>query len=173
MLFRSKVENLSAHWSGAIGLLTGQQFDGVDGDWTVATPTLDQVVASAIGQQTIYSSLQVGISTGNVLSYSGPKQQNFGETDPYTLYNRLFGGDFVPAGEEQQVSPTLGWRKRVLDAVMDDSHRLQSELGSADRERLDRHLEGIASLEDQLTRLQENPPASAACTRPEIGRAHV
>ncbi|MEC8423227.1 MAG: DUF1552 domain-containing protein, partial [Myxococcota bacterium] len=56
-----KVPNIIPHWSGAIGFLTGQAPDGVDGDWDVAGPTLDQDLAQEMGGDTIYRSLEVGV----------------------------------------------------------------------------------------------------------------
>ncbi len=162
-----KVDNISPHWSGAAGLLTGQQVEGDDDDWTMAGPTLDQVVADAIGGNTAYASMQIGVQTDEVLSYAGPNAPNYGETDPFTLYQRLFGDGFREPGTDTEPDPKLGYRRRVLDAVMEDVRSLQAELGAADRIRLDQHLEGIAALEARLQRLQEDPPDLASCVRAE------
>jgi Protein of unknown function (DUF1552) len=164
--FSIKVPNISPHWSGAAGLLTGRQIDGVDGDWTFGAPTLDQVVANAIGGDTFYRSLQIGIATDQLLSYSGPGQQNFGETDPFALYTRLFGDSFVPPGEDPVAPASLNWRRKVLDAVQEDARSLKSKLSSSDQLRLERHMEGIAAIEDRLVKLQEDPPGFAACQAP-------
>ncbi len=180
--YSTKVDNISPHWSGAAGLLTGQQIEGDDDNWTAASPTIDQVVADAIGADTAYGSMQVGVQSDEVFSYAGPNAPNYGETDPATLYERLFGEGFREPGTDTEPDPSLGYRRRVLDAVMEDVRSLQSELGAADRIRLDQHLEGIASLEDRLRKLQEDPPDLAACVRadapeesyPEIdGRAQI
>jgi hypothetical protein len=162
-----KVDNISPHWSGAAGLLTGQQIDGTDDDWTVAGPTLDQVVADAIGGDTIYRSIQIGIETEEVYSYTGPNAQNFGEVDPYTFYERLFGESWREPGEDSEPDPALGRRRSVLDAVMGDLSQLQSELGSADRQRLEQHLAGVEELEERLRKLEEDPPDLESCERPE------
>lgn len=161
-----KVDNISPHWSGACGLFTGAQVDGTDDDWTVAGPTIDQVIAEAIGGETLYRSLQVGIESTDCFSYAGPHAPNPAEADPYALYRRLFGDTFVEPGGKGLVDPSLGWRRSALDAVMEDVVALQAELGATDRERLERHLDGIRELEGRLARLQEDPPDLAACARP-------
>lgn len=161
-----RVENISPHYSGACGLLTGAQIDGTDADWTVAGPTLDQVVAEAIGGDTLYRSLQLGVVSASCFSWSGPNAQNFAETDPWALYGRLFGSSFSEPGKKGVVDPALAWRRSALDAVMADVAALQADLGAADRERLERHLDGVRELESRLQRLQENPVSLESCARP-------
>lgn len=162
-----KVDNISPHWSGACGLLTGRALVGDDDDWQVAGPTLDQVVAQAVGGDTLYRSMQLGIATDEVFSFSDATTQNYGETDPYTLYQRLFGDTFVEPGKGGTVSPTLGYRRSALDAVMDDIAAMQGVLGAADRARLEQHLDGVRQLELRLARLQEDPPDYESCSRPD------
>lgn len=161
-----KVDNISPHWSSATGLLTGQPIIGDDNSWTVAAPTIDQVVAQAIGGETIYRSLQIGVDSAGCFSYNGPNSVNPAESDPYTLYQRIFGDSFRAPGEEGLVDPRLAWRRSVLDGVMEDIGSLQSELGAADKVRLDQHLQGVRDLEQRLARLEEDPPNLASCSRP-------
>ncbi len=162
----ANVPNISPHWSGAVAIHTGSELDGEDGDWQVRTKTIDQVVADSFGADTLYRSLEIGVYSSSVFSYAGPNAQNFGETDPFALYERLFGPTFREPGEGGLVDPTLGYRRSVLDAVMADIGALQSKLGSADRVRLEQHLDGVRGLEQRLARLAEDPPDLAACTRP-------
>ena len=162
----AKVDVISPHWSGAAGLLTGQQVLGDDGDWTVGAPTIDQLIAASIGGDTLYRSLEIGVGTDEIFCYSGPNAPIPGETDPLTLYARLFGDTFRAPGEDGIVDPSLGFRRSVLDAVMDDLGSLQRELGQADRDRLEQHLTGVRELELRLARLEEDPPDYASCARP-------
>ncbi|MCP4807051.1 MAG: DUF1552 domain-containing protein [Proteobacteria bacterium] len=165
--FSTKVDNLIPHWSGLCGLLTGLPEDGPENGWTVRGPTLDQVVAQEIGNDTIYRSLEVGVTTTGAFSYNGPNSQNPAEMDPYTLYERIFGETFREPGEGGLVDPSLGYRRSALDAVMDDISSLQGELGYSDRVRLEQHLDGVRDLETRLARLQEDPPELEACVRPD------
>lgn len=159
------VPNTSPHWSGAVGLLTGQELQGDDDGWAVQGPTVDQVIAGSIGQDTLYPSLQLGVADSDTMSYNGPNQPNYGETDPYAFYQRLFGGTFLSGGDGT-VDPSLGFRRSVLDAVLGDLGRLKGRLGVADQQRLEAHTDAVRDLEQRLARLQEDPPDLAACTAP-------
>ncbi len=160
-----KVENTEAHGSGAAGLLSGAALELVGDDTTFAGPSIDQVIADEIGGETLYRSLQTGATDVSGVSYNGPSSLNPPETDPYALYERLFGDTFLEPGEEGVVDPALGLRRSILDAVMDDISALQGRLGSADSERLEQHLDGIRELEQRLARLQEDPPDLESCAR--------
>ncbi len=160
------VPNISPHWSGACALLTGEELVGDDASWTVAGPTLDQRVADAIGGDTIYRSLEIGVVSDRVFSWTGPNAQAVGMTDPFAFYERIFGETFRAPGEGGLVDPRLGHRRSALDAVMGDIASLQAQLGATDRARLEAHLDGVRALESRLARLQEDPPDLAACARP-------
>jgi hypothetical protein len=158
-----KVPNVSPHWSGAVALWTGRALTGNDDAWTVQSPTIDQVIAEAVGQSTLYRSIQVGVADNNTFSYAGPNAQLFGETDPYALFVRLFGGTFREPGSA--VDPSIGRRRSVLDVVMGDLAALQSRVGAADRARVEAHTDAVRDLELRLARLEEDPPSLAACRR--------
>ena len=161
-----KTTNYSPHSSGLVGFLTGQNILGDDDSWTVPSPTIDQVLAQEIGNDTTYRSLVSGCITSNSVSWNGPNARNPVESDPFLLYEKLFGPTFREPGEEGIVDPSLGFRRSVLDTVMGDISSLQTQLGTADRERLEAHLHGIREIEIRLARLQEDPPSFEACTRP-------
>ncbi len=163
-----QVPNDIAHKSGPAGLLTGRpgvrradtsRFDG---------PTVDQVIADAVGGDTRFRSLEVGIQRSDeALSFSGVDQPNPPEHSPRALYERVFGAGFRAPGEEGIVDPRLGLRRSVLDVVGEHANRLGTRLGADDRARLDQHFTGIRELELRIQRLEEDPPMLAACTRPE------
>ncbi len=165
--FAVKVPNYIPHWSGAGGLLTGLDAVGDDEDWTVQGPTIDQILAGEIGTTTIFSSLEVGVDTNEIFSFTGPNARNPAETDPLTLYERIFGPTFREPGEGGAVDPRLGYRRSVLDGVMGDVDALKAQLGASDRVRLEAHLDGLRALEQRLARLQEDPPDLESCTRPD------
>lgn len=165
--FSTKVPNLIPHWSGCCGLLTGRTEDGPEDAWTVRGPTIDQLIAAEIGGDTLYRSLEIGVTTTSAFSYSGPNAHNPAEMDPFALYERIFGDTFREPGEGGLVDPSLGYRRSALDAVMGDLDTLQGELGYTDRVRLEQHLDGVRDLETRLARLQEDPPELEACLRPD------
>jgi hypothetical protein len=160
---RVLASNTTPHGSGPAGLLSGS--DVVDGAW-VAT-TIDQRIAQEVGGTTRFRSLQVGVQRStNSVSMSGPRLMNPTESDPLALFERIFGAGFRLPGETTEVDPRIGLRRSVLDAVSDQTRRLQSRVGTADRTRLEEHLHSIRDLERQLAALEEDPPVLDACSRP-------
>jgi hypothetical protein len=164
-----KTGNTEAHISGPAGFFTGMPYvRKPTGDWTFGGPSLDQRVAAAIGGETLYRSLEVGVEPHlKGLSFSGPDSRNTPESDPLALYERLFGATFREPGSEGGVDPRLGLRRSVLDAVLADSTSLRSRLGVQDRARLEQHMSAVRDLELRLTRLAETPARREACVRPE------
>ncbi len=149
--------NTSPHGSGPAGLFSGA--DLVDD--TFVGPSIDQVIAAE--QATRFQSIEVAVQRStNSWSMTGPHMVNPPETNPRALFDRIFGGGFSLPGEGM-TDPRIGLRISVLDAVTDQSRRLQSRLGYADRQRLDQHLEGIRQLETQLS---APPPDNVLCMRP-------
>ncbi len=161
-----KLANVVPHLSGAAGLLTGYDLYTADGSETMAAPTIDQLIAAEIGGDTLYASIQTAATDSSGMSYNGPNSRNPPETNPYTLYEKLFGATFREPGEVVVEDPTLGLRRSVLDSVMTDIETLQGKLGSADRARLDQHLTGVRELEQRLAKLEEDPPSLESCARP-------
>jgi hypothetical protein len=164
-------ENLIPHGSGAAGILTGaplQVYEDGRLDGTFAGPSLDQIIAAEIGGETIYRSLETGVVPGTGgRSYNGPNNKNPPELNPFAFYERVFGASFRAPGEDGVVDPRLGLRRSVLDAVLTDIHKLDANVGNADKARLDQHFTGVRELELRLARLQEDPPNLEACGRPE------
>jgi hypothetical protein len=160
------VDNIYPHGSGK-AILTGHPTGEVNGEEVLTQPTIDQVIAAEIGSETIYSSLQTTATDCSGMSYNASNSRNPPETDPYSLYSRLFGDTFVTPGSGGLVDPSLGLRRSVLDAVMDDIGALDGRVSAADRARLDQHYTGIRELEQRLARLQEDPPDLEACSQPK------
>ena len=164
-------DNIFPHTSGSAGILTGCNLlsyeDGRE-DGTFALPSIDQLIASHIGGDTIYRSLETGVLPGtDGNSYNGPNNKNPPELSPHAFYERIFGASFREPGEEGVVDPSIALRRSVLDAVMGDIQRLDTRVGAADKARLDQHFTGVRELELRLARLQEDPPNLASCLRPE------
>lgn len=165
-----KVPNVSPHDSGAACLLTaGPALSGSEG--SRVGPSIDQVIADSIGRTSIYKSVQTSATSANGQSWNGPGSRNAAERDPYALYARLFGETFIEPGEDAVVDPRLGLRRSVLDAVMGDIQGLQTRLGSADKRRLEQHLDGVREIEQRLAILQENPPNLESCVRADAPTA--
>ena len=162
--------NTVPHGSGPAGLLSGD--NEVNGSFT--RPSLDQLVASAVGSETRFRSLETGVQRSDgSYSYAGPQQRNPIESDPRALFNRPFGEGFRAPGETSTPDPRLALRRSVLDAVTGQGTSLRQRLGANDRRRLEEHLDGVRAIERQLQRLEENPPSLAACRRPDAPPAEI
>lgn len=160
-----KLPNTEPHGSGAAGILSASSLMSVGDDLTFSEPTIDQIIAAGIGAETLYSSLQTAATDTYGLSYTGAGARASAETDPYAFYERIFGETFREPGEEVEIDPTLGLRRSVLDAVMEDIAALEARVGAADKVRLEQHLDGVRELEQRLARLEEDPPNLEACER--------
>ncbi len=164
-----KVPNLEPHWATLCGMLTGGPIlmDGTD--WTFSAPTIDQFLASEIGDATRFASIEVGTAVGSkTVCYAGPNSPISPEREPLALFERVFGGGFQLPGEAPIIDPTLTLQRSVLDAVMDDITAVKASVGYADRLRLDQHFDGIRSLEQRLRKLEEEPPNYASCDYPPM-----
>jgi hypothetical protein len=97
-----------------------------------------------------YRSLVLGVSDArfhnyghwNSISYNAPNSLNPPIKDPGQLFDLLFS----PPGD----ATALGRRAKLLDAVMDDYKSLRTRLGSADRARVDAHLEHLDEVQRRL-----------------------
>lgn len=172
---RLGIPNAVPHYAGAAGILTGRPVIVQGQDETFGGPSIDQVMAGKLGELTRFRSLEMAVE-GHGLSYNGPNSQNPVEKSPFAVFERLFGVGFTLPGETPIVDPSLGLRRSILDAVGEDAQRLGKLVGSADKQRLDAHLESIRGLEKRLAKLEDDPPDLAACalpTQPEQAYPHI
>jgi hypothetical protein len=175
-----KTGNERGHHAGCVGILSGapmipQPNPNSNYVSTFSAPSIDQVAAAAIGQQTRFKSLEVGISRRVVkgegttlwyLSHNGPDNTNPPEYDPVALYNRLFTMGFTEPSEMPVVDHTLALRRSILDAVRQDITDLKGRVGTYDKQRLDQHFENIRALENRLELTGSTTPVGAACALP-------
>ncbi len=148
------------HHRSMSALVTGTSFTGRG----AGGPSIDQVVASKIGGETRFRSLQIGVSQESFgesiqrnLSWSGYDRSLPPEMIPHRLFDRIFG-----ARNEGWVSR----RRSVLDAVREDAASLKSSLGKQDQTRLDEHMSSIRDIERAIVTL---PPEYAKVEEPETG----
>jgi hypothetical protein len=149
------------------GALTGSAGGS---DKNADMPSIDQLIAAKIAGDTPFKSLEIGVCKARPtntaplyyhVSWRAPKAPNPAEFDPHAVFMRLFGAGSPgatlggkPAGPPGPAPDTAGLatvRKSVLDNVSQDARDLQARLGNDDRQRLERHLDGIRSLEKRLS----------------------
>ncbi len=144
------------HVTGCLGLRTGIP---VPND-RVKAPTLDVLVADAIGRDTRFRSIEVS-SSGIARSYSfrAAGSPNPSETSPLALYHRLFGEGFQdPNAATFTPDVRTMVNHSVLSGVAEDRQRLMRTVGADDRRRLDEYFTSVRQLEQKLA-LQLEPPA--------------
>lgn len=159
--------NAVPHLSGPVGFFTGKPPLKND-PGAFGAPTIDQVIADVVGADSRFRSIEAAVQPGTTgLSFNGPNSPNPAESDPAALFQRIFGPEFVKPGSTAAPAPTLALRKSVLDAVTEDAKELQGVLGASDKARLERHLDGVRSLEQRIQKLQQSPPNLVACNPPK------
>jgi hypothetical protein len=158
------------HWTGVMATLTGS-VPMVEPE--VPAPTLDVLISGRIGTTTRFRSLEVNATGVPGQSYSRASESivNASTVSPFELYGRVFGADFFDPSEGPFVpDPKTVLRKSVLSAVRNDAARLESVLGSHDRQRLDQYFTSLRQLENQIE-VSLTPPDLEACTRPRAPAA--
>jgi hypothetical protein len=123
--------------------------------------TIDQLIANKYGQDTILSSLQLGVEdTGNFgncnwgyscaytnsVSWSSPTQPLPTQVNPRVVFERLFGDGTSQeerlAGRKQNAS--------ILDSVTRELGLFKKDLGADDRARVETYLQNIRELERRI-----------------------
>jgi hypothetical protein len=160
------------HMKGPGAMLTGGSllpgsFQGAGGPAGYADRiSVDQLIANRIGKTTAFPSLEFGVRVIggeplNTISYSGANQPNVPIYDPLQMYSRMFSNSSLSSS---QLTKLLAERKSVLDFLQSDIGVLEGRLSAGDKTRLDAHLTGIRSMEQQLSTSASSctPPAAPA-----------
>jgi hypothetical protein len=153
------------HYSGAQGTFCGS----VPRSRETAQPSIDTLVADAIGGRTRFRSIEVaceGIPTHSQSQRAG-NLQNPAEISPVALYGRIFGTGFKdPNAAEFIPDPAVMTRKSALSIVAEERQAMFKTLGAADKARLDEYFTNLRLLEQQLELELEKPAPLQACTVP-------
>lgn len=123
--------------------------------------TVDQMAAEQIGSDTLFPSIEVatenrggsaacdgtyGCSFGSTLSFRTPTVPLPMESNPHTMFRRLFGQGNSP---EEREAIARDYQSR-LDMVLEETSRLRRTLGAADRAMLDNYLESVREIERRV-----------------------
>lgn len=115
------------------------------------TISLDQYAVEHLGQQTRFPTLNLGVNIDRAnrsLSWTRDGALLPAEDSPAKLFRRLF-----VQGSRTEVSQRLHRLKErgsILDALRDDMRRMQKNVGTSDRDRLDQYFTSVRELEDRL-----------------------
>ena len=159
------------HWTGWVANRCGSvPMAGQD----IPAPTLDLLIADAVGGGTRFKTLDVSAAGSAKDNYSARNTNSrvTAEVSPLAFYARLFGPEFVdPNKADFKPDPKVMTRKSVLSAFMEDSKDYFKTLGAADKERMDEYFTSIRQVEKQLALQLEKPPANDACVLPNAPKA--
>jgi hypothetical protein len=130
--------------------------------------SVDQVAAQAVGGQTKFPSLELTCEDGrlvgncdsgyscaysNSISWRTPASPNPAEINPRAVFERLFGeGEVDPASRAKRAL----YNKSILDFVSDDTRRLEGNLGSTDRRKLDEYLFAVREIEQRIQKAEKD-----------------
>ena len=161
-------------WRQRMTIISGLKLEhggGHTGDYTFLTGTegwtstgiksgisADQVVATTVGKETRFPSLQLSVARGTSYGQQGLATLSWNkngiplaaENDPHVIFQRLFGIDEADESARRQA----GFRRRgsILDYVRDQARQMEPRVGSADRHKLDEYFTSVREIELQLQR---------------------
>ena len=154
------------HAVAAAGWLTGVYAKKTEAEDVLAGPTIDQLIAKQIGQQTVFPSIELatedftgyigGCTPGfsctymNTLSWTSPTSPVPMEINPRVAFERMFGR----AGTSEQRHARQAEDRSILDSVTDEASRLRTSLGARDRARLNDYLDHLREIEQRIARHQ-------------------
>jgi uncharacterized protein DUF1552 len=140
----------------------------------------DQLAAQAVGNQTRFPSLEIGLEDTRMvglcdakyscaytssIAWRTPTTPLPPLTNPRLLFERLFGN--VDANVDRATAERRArYRRSILDGAVEEARDLHASVGPADRRRLDEYLESIREVERGLERFQARDAARPSMERP-------
>lgn len=143
----------------------------------------DQVAARAIGQQTRLASLELGLEDHRVvglcdgkyscaytscISWRTPTTPLPPVPNPRHVFERLFG-TFDPNADPAAAARKARYRQSILDGAVEETRHLKSDLGPADRRKLDEYLTSIREVERGIQMAQRDGGAQRPSAEPPSG----
>ena len=166
------------HARAGASWLTGSHPKKTEGADIHNAITVDQILAKEIGRETSLPSLELGLEDvrivggcdsgyscaySNTISWSSPTSPIPYETNPRTVFERLFGdGETTdPAARALQARED----RSILDFVLADANRLSASLGAHDRGRMSDYLDSVREIERRIGRPNRRMPRRPRCLR--------
>jgi hypothetical protein len=170
--------------AGALSGLNKTQMPGeapiLEGCWG-SSPSIDQEIASRIGANSRFKSLELGVRSTidlgstpfGFLSYSGPAKAMPRENDPQKAFARLFSAPGAGQTANVAIDVALKQRRSVLDFVHGEYQTLCGQISAADRAACDAHFQSIREVERrfalkpvEVSKSCAQPPAPTAVANP-------
>jgi hypothetical protein len=162
----------SDHWVAAAYLTGIKPRKTAGSDATVGSPTIDQIIARKIGQETLLPSLQLAVEDPNSSSsncgegYSCSYTNSISwidlptpanepmeltsplpmELNPQVVFERLFGSGATP---DVRIA-RMRQNRSILDSVLGELAGLNKELGAGDRRTVSQYTDEIREIERRI-----------------------
>jgi Protein of unknown function (DUF1552) len=177
------------HARAMSSFLTGRQARKTHGADIKVGMSADQHVATVIGDNTRFPSLELGIETGgdtgncdsgyscaysHNLSWRGEATPNAKMVDPKAVFERLFEGNDPKELAAARAKREL-YSKSILDFVNEDAKGLTKTLGSGDQRKLDEYLSCVREIEHRIEKARQiasGPPPKTDMPAPKGGFAY-
>ncbi len=111
------------------------------------TLSIDQLIASRIGLETRFASLQLS-TDGSSQSYTSSGIMIPGEQSPSRMFTRLFLDG--SADEKEQQIQRLREGRSIMDTVSEEAKSLGRHLGKEDKEKLSEYYNSVREMEQRL-----------------------
>jgi len=125
----------------------------------------DQLAADVLGKTTPVRSLELAVDTAtqsacdagdcfyvNTVSWRNETTPNLTENHPRLVFERLFGDGGSGAERLARSRKTVS----ILDSVRNEAKRLASDVGAADRTKLDEYLDSVREIEQRIQSAESN-----------------
>ena len=139
--------------------------------------TADQIAAAQLGRETPLPSLELAIDRDflvgncengysciymNTIAWRTPTTPLPMENNPRVVFERLFGEGGSTAERKTQFQKD----RSILDAIADDLHRLEREVGVGDRARVTQYLDAVRAIERRIQLSEQSDAELPSFDRP-------
>ena len=142
--------NADNHEGGMAAMLTNNGGLGTETN----NQSLDQYIASFIGGDTTFPSLELGVQTsawgGNSqtrMCYAGPGQYVTPDDNPSNVYQRMFGDALL---SDSEAAKRRERKQKLIELSRGDVIDLYSRVGTGEKTKLEAHLESLDDMENRL-----------------------
>ena len=167
---RANGDGAGDHARAASSWLTGAQPLKNEGARIRSGVSADQVLADAIGKQTRFQSIELGIEPArqggkcdsgyacaysNNISWRSEATPSGAEVNPRLVFERLFASS-SPKLAKEGAGRRERQRKSILDFVLEDARTLSAKVGGSDRQKLDEYLTAVREIEERVEATQRS-----------------
>lgn len=173
---RNNGDGAGDHARAAASWLTGAQPLKSEGSQIRAGVSADQVAASALGRDTRFASLELGLEPGrqggkcdsgyacaysNNISWRSETTPSGKEINPRLAFERLFAAANPKAVGEGAVRRER-YRRSILDFVMEDAKQLGGKVSGTDKQKLDEYLTAVREIEQRVEAAERSVKSAVA-----------